>query len=92
MAATYFLLLPAPSSFLEENKASYATIPEFEILEEEDEEDADESAPLNNTTSASSISQKEEAINLTTAEKFVLAKPLVVRFMLPLFFVYLAGE
>lgn len=91
MAATYFLLLPAPSAFLEETKASYASIPEFEITEEEDEEDVDESVLLN-TASVSSILQMEEEVNLSVAEKFVLAKPLVVRFMLPLFFVYLAGE
>lgn len=56
---------------------TYAALPVFDIEEEETEE-----APAE-------IEIKEQ--HLTTSEKIRIARPLLVRYMLPLFFVYLAG-
>ena len=56
---------------------SYASLPVFDVDEDEPEEDLVE------------VETKEE--HLSTSEKIQIARPLLVRYMLPLFFVYLAG-
>lgn len=96
MTATYYLLLPKPSTFssLEEVVAEvYSSIPEFEINDEEDIEDLEtnEDAPLHGRLNDPSSPILKQEYNLTTSEKFTLAKPLIIKFMLPLFFVYFAG-
>jgi len=52
-----------------------------------DETEEDEEERL----AAKELEEKEKLPSLTTREKIELARPLVKRFMLPLFFVYLAG-
>lgn len=82
MAWTYHFLLPSLETFASVFQA-YDSIPVFDIEDEEDEEDDGEGhAPL----------PPEKGPHLTRMEKLDLAKPLFVRYMLPLFFVYLAGE
>ncbi|BGP37516.1 battenin CLN3 protein [Rhodotorula kratochvilovae] len=100
MAATFFLLLPplsalAPSSPFARSSRSSATpytplragdstADESDAEPEEEEEDADlpDEALLERAD--------EQLPHLTTREKLELARPLVRRYMLPLFFVYLA--
>lgn len=55
---------------------AYAALPVFDAEEEE-------------TDDVAEIEIQEE--HLTAREKIQLARPLLVRYMLPLFFVYLAG-
>lgn len=95
MALIYCLLLPPTEAFAAP-EAAYSTIPE--------EEDIDiDTAELDRAISIkSSSSEMIQALgtramakgqtSLTPGDKMQLARPLVVKYMLPLFFVYLAGE
>lgn len=92
MALTYFLVLPKPEAFhtdssLAQGIVGYNQVPESDISAEEDTEEAE-----NLDLESDSEGRKIFHDALTTRDKLELAKPLVVRFMLPLFFVYLAGE
>ncbi|KAL8279937.1 hypothetical protein RQP46_007787 [Phenoliferia psychrophenolica] len=78
MASTYFFLLPSLETFANVFQA-YDSIPVFDIQDENEEEEPE-------VVPAAFLS----GIHLTRREKLQLAKPLVVRYMLPLFFVYLA--
>lgn len=93
MSGTYFLLLPPLTAFrshspfaVASSSQPYSALPadSFPNSEGEEEEELDEQ-------------YLEESVEkglpaLTTAEKIELARPLVRRYMVPLFLVYLAGE
>lgn len=76
MPVTYFFILPPTSGFTSPLE-SYSSVPVF------DTEEAD--SPL-----LVAPTPPLEEIQLTTREKLALARPLLYKFMLPLFFVYLA--
>ncbi|GAA5854004.1 hypothetical protein JCM9279_003759 [Rhodotorula babjevae] len=93
MAASFFLLLPplsalAPTSpFSVVSSSPYAPLrrgdgdPDGDDLDEDEDELPDEAL----------LEQADAALpSLTTREKIALARPLAVRYMLPLFLVYLA--
>ncbi|KAI5481084.1 esterase / lipase [Pseudohyphozyma bogoriensis] len=84
MGLTYYFLLPPLSKFVSIFQA-YDSLPVFDIddSEEDDEEEREREV-------ASHISDEVNSVHLSTKEKFELAKPLVVKYMLPLFFVYMA--
>ena len=101
MALTYFLLLPSFNSFQTSSSLSsetpYSTLPQdtnnsdTSPLLEEEEEQGEETE--NDDRIAKQLMEKRDKLpSLTRREKFELAKPLFFRFMLPLFFVYLAGK
>ncbi|KAK4703610.1 battenin, partial [Phenoliferia sp. Uapishka_3] len=79
MAATFYFLLPSLETFASIFQA-YDSIPVFDVDDEEDEDG--EAAP--------EVPAEKSGVHLTRMEKLEIAKPLVVRYMLPLFFVYLA--
>lgn len=97
MALTYFLLLPRLSAFASQSPfstrtsaATYSPLPPGESLSSDDDEDGVIAAAT--TEDEVLVAQLEHKLpSLTTREKIVLARPLVRKFMLPLFFVYLAG-
>ena len=84
MAATYHFLLPLPDVF-ERSRDLYISITDDEnVLDTPSVTDASEYVePL--------AKVERERVRLTTAERFRLAKPLVLPYMIPLFFVYM-GE
>ncbi|GAA5976819.1 hypothetical protein JCM5350_007257 [Sporobolomyces pararoseus] len=99
MALTYFLLLPSFNSFQTSSSLSsetpYSTLTQdtnnsdTSPLLEEEEEQGEETE--NDDRIAKQLMEKRDKLpSLTRREKFELAKPLFFRFMLPLFFVYLA--
>lgn len=95
MAVTYFLLLPRPEAFASPLD-SYAAVPLLDSDGEESEDDETiptvESGLVAQALGSRAIPLKEaKAAHLTRREKLALARPLVVRYMMPLFFVYLAG-
>ncbi|KAI6112369.1 batten's disease protein Cln3 [Pisolithus thermaeus] len=79
---TYFVLLPAPAAFLNPTASiAYSALP----LD-------DTEIPTNDTSEGSSLLENEyksESIFLTTADKLRLLRPMVSKYMLPLFCVYL---
>lgn len=88
MTATYSLLLPKPTefnNFNDQEESEYLAVP---LANEDDGIEVEEEAGDN----ADLTPLKLEELSLTTSEKLIIARPLVVKFMLPLFFVYLAGE
>jgi battenin len=92
MALTYFLLLPSLTSFkptsLFSSETPYAALPTLD-----DDTTSDTSSLLEDDQAMQRVERQLEKLpGLTTKEKFELARPLFARFMLPLFFVYLAGE
>ncbi|GAA6001776.1 amino acid transporter YHC3 [Rhodotorula paludigena] len=96
MALTYFLLLPRLSEFASQSpfstrtsSATYSPLPRGESLFSDDDEDGViAAATAENEVLAAQLERKLPS--LTTREKLELARPLVRRYMLPLFFVYLA--
>lgn len=96
MTVTYFLLLPRPAAFATPSDA-YAAVPLLDSDGEESEDDdlipTVESGLVAQALGARVISLKEaKTAHLTRREKLALARPLAVRYMMPLFFVYLAGS
>ncbi|KAI6115303.1 batten's disease protein Cln3 [Pisolithus croceorrhizus] len=79
---TYFFLLPAPAAFLNPTTSIvYSALP----LD-------DTEIPTINTSERSSLLENElksESVFLTTADKLRLLRPMVPKYMLPLFCVYL---
>ncbi|SCV72400.1 BQ2448_3937 [Microbotryum intermedium] len=102
MALTFYLLLPRVQAFSSAPFDAYTFVideddSDQEENDEEDENDRREEAlmhPQGPTPSGEAHHRSQagtgEEIMLTTREKLALAKPLVRRYMLPLFFVYLA--
>ncbi|ORY90784.1 batten's disease protein Cln3 [Leucosporidium creatinivorum] len=97
MSLTFYLLLPSFTAMTTSPFSAYASIPELEDSLS-DSDDDDEGADLvggaarEEGYSRRAIAEAglSKAAHLTTSEKLKLARPLVVRYMLPLFFVYLA--
>ena len=93
MALTYFFLLPSlasfrPTSIFSNSDTPYAAIPTLD-----DDATSDTSSLADDDQVLQRVEhQLDKLPGLTTREKFELAKPLFVRFMLPLFFVYMAGK
>lgn len=103
MSLTYFFLLPPLSAFTasspfaasDDLQGGSSSSPLLRrslsdgepSADEEEEEDEDEEERL----ALKELQERETLPSLTTREKIELARPLVKRFMLPLFFVYLAG-
>ncbi|GAA6048139.1 hypothetical protein JCM3770_003680 [Rhodotorula araucariae] len=96
MAATFFLLLPplaaltpAPPFARATSAATYAPLSTGEAAGEDSSDDgeADE-----DDLPDEALLERADALlpHLTTSEKLALARPLVKKYMLPLFFVYLA--
>ncbi|GAA5835382.1 hypothetical protein JCM11251_005219 [Rhodosporidiobolus azoricus] len=105
MALTYFLLLPplsafAPHSPFSTTSASAARTASDRtaytplVSDPEHEHDGDGDDEVDEREEEERLvrkaEEKDRLPSLTTREKVGLARPLVVRFMLPLFFVYLA--
>ncbi|KAM0751550.1 batten's disease protein Cln3 [Meredithblackwellia eburnea MCA 4105] len=92
MAGTYFLVLPSLDTFASIFQA-YDSLPVFDI-EEDNNNDSDDDGESRGTPAIGSDHQgrakSEDAVHLTRMEKLELAKPLVWKYMVPLFFVYLA--
>jgi battenin len=102
MSLTYFLLLPPLSAFSPSSPFAAASSEpvggsssspllarsssEGEGVVDEDEQEEEE-----DRLAQKELEERERLPSLTTREKIELARPLVKRFMLPLFFVYLAG-
>ncbi|KAK4048076.1 battenin CLN3 protein [Microbotryomycetes sp. JL221] len=98
MSVTYFFLLPSVQKMSETSLTAYDFLP--------DDDSDDDAFSVNGSIDEdiSSGASREEGIarraiakgglikanHLSTADKLRLARPLVVRYMLPLFFVYLA--
>ncbi|GAA5894478.1 amino acid transporter YHC3 [Sporobolomyces salmoneus] len=90
MSLTYFFLLPSLASFkptsLFSSDTPYAPLPNLDA-----EATSDTSSLLEEDQVMARVERQLEKLpGLTTKEKFELARPLFARFMLPLFFVYLA--
>ncbi|KAM0792898.1 hypothetical protein ACM66B_002659 [Microbotryomycetes sp. NB124-2] len=97
MSVTYFFLLPSVSAMSESTLAVYDFLPdddsEDDLSETGEEGDDVSSAALRehgNTQRAIANGGLAKASPLTLRDKLTLARPLVFRYMLPLFFVYLA--
>lgn len=96
MAASFFLLLPplsalAPKKPFADNSSSSPYAPlrrgDSDLDDDEDHDEAEEGVP-----DEVLLERADAALpSLTTREKIELARPLVRRYMLPLFLVYLAG-
>ncbi|KIL68388.1 hypothetical protein M378DRAFT_8473 [Amanita muscaria Koide BX008] len=80
--ATYFFLLPKPSVFLESNfyDGPSEPVPDLSYAPISTSEDTDETTLL---------SSSKQTITLSANDKWKLVKPLLLRYMLPLFCVYL---
>lgn len=90
MSLSYFVLLPPPDKFANTPFDAYASIPELDS--EGEESDDDEYRPQRDVEATRGlVGGSLKPAHLSTAEKLALARPLVVRYMLPLFLVYLAG-
>ncbi|GAA5955657.1 hypothetical protein JCM21900_005075 [Sporobolomyces salmonicolor] len=92
MSLTYFFLLPPlasfhPTSLLSSTSsaAPYSALPTLDSSENDSEEVCEDDSLMRQVER-----NLEKLPWLTTREKIALARPLVGRFMLPLFFVYLA--
>ncbi|GAA5887570.1 hypothetical protein JCM16303_004247 [Sporobolomyces ruberrimus] len=91
MALTYLFLLPSlvsfkPTSLFSTSETPYAVLPTID-----DDATSESSSLLEEQQVFERVEREKEKLpGLTTKEKFDLAKPLFARFMLPLFFVYLA--
>jgi len=94
MALTYFFLLPSLASFRPTSIFSNSDTPYSAIPTLDDDATSDSSSLLADDDQVLQRVEHEldKLPGLTTKEKFELAKPLFVRFMLPLFFVYMAGK
>ncbi|GAA5842065.1 hypothetical protein JCM5353_003491 [Sporobolomyces roseus] len=92
MALTYFFLLPSLASFRPTSIFSNPDTPYSAIPTLDDDATSDSSSLLADDDQVLQRVEHEldKLPGLTTKEKFELAKPLFVRFMLPLFFVYMA--
>ncbi|GAA5943530.1 hypothetical protein JCM10213_005521 [Rhodosporidiobolus nylandii] len=97
MSLAYFLLLPplsafSPSSpFLSTSQSGYSPLAADGDASDSDGEDEGADATVAVEEAALRRAAEKAALpSLTTQEKVELARPLVRRFMLPLFFVYLA--
>ena len=96
MSLTYFLLLPSVPKMSTTRLDAYDFVPSLsdDDDEEEDETDSNDETDvvgqagrgLARTNSAIASGGLSKVSYLTTSEKLTLAKPLVVRYMLPLFF------
>lgn len=92
MSLTYFLLLPSTSAMSSPSFDAYDFIPSLSDDEDELSDADDESVGLQagrglaRTQSAIASGGLTKAPHLSTKEKMALAKPLVLRYMLPLFF------
>lgn len=92
MSAVYFGLIPRPAAFLSVRLDAY------DFVADSDDEHSDDEAGARRPASTSLLASRQSsaprpaaaAVHLTTREKLVLVKPLIVRYALPLFFVYLA--
>ncbi|GAA5855539.1 hypothetical protein JCM3766R1_006352 [Sporobolomyces carnicolor] len=94
MALTYFFLLPSvasfkPTSLVASSDTPYAALPTL------DDDTTSDASPLlvgeeEDRVLETVERELEKVPALTTRQKFDLARPLFARFMLPLFFVYLA--
>lgn len=99
MSATYFLLLPSYEAMSSPTSAASAAYAELDVddteLSEESasDEEGEEQRPRRRPSGVRTglLGGKlrggdAEGASLTTADKMRLARPLVVRYMLPLFF------
>lgn len=94
MSLTFYLLLPSYTAMSSSPFSTYASIPELEDSLSDSEDDEDEGADLvGGATREEGFARRaiaeagmSKAAHLTTGEKLKLARPLVVRYMLPLFF------
>jgi battenin len=94
MSLTYYVLLPSFSAMTTTPFSAYASIPELEDSLSDSEDEEDDTADLvgradreeGYTRRAIAEAGLSKAAHLTTGEKLKLARPLVVRYMLPLFF------
>lgn len=91
MSLTYFLLLPSFAAMSSTPFSAYTSIPELDdsLSDSDDgEEDVVAGATREEGYSRRAIAEAglSKAAHLTTREKLKLARPLVVRYMLPLFF------
>ncbi|SCZ92260.1 BZ3500_MvSof-1268-A1-R1_Chr5-2g07743 [Microbotryum saponariae] len=96
MALTFYFLLPRVETFGSAPFDVYTFVVDEDDLDQEDdvegereEEDSQVGEALIQPQAQRPAEEGEE-ITLTTREKLALAKPLFKRYMLPLFFVYLA--
>ncbi|GAA6061190.1 hypothetical protein JCM10212_002403 [Sporobolomyces blumeae] len=91
MALTYLCVLPSlasfrPTSLFSDSETPYAAVPSLD-----DDDASDSSSTLEDEQVLQQVERQLEKLPaLTMRERFELARPLLVRFMLPLFFVYLA--
>lgn len=105
MALTYFLVLPPLATFQPRSTsgqtpyAALATTLDGDgdassdtsrLLGEDEEDDGDGDRARSGPVETGG--EVDKLPGLTTQDKYRLARPLFARFMLPLFFVYLAGE
>lgn len=93
MSLTYYLILPSFTAMTSTPFSAYASIPELEdsLSDSEDDDEADDLVGRADreegyTRRAIAEAGLTKAAHLTTGEKLRLARPLVVRYMLPLFF------
>lgn len=84
-AVSYFFILPQQDMH-QQRQSSYAP-----LAAEDQDEDVDEPArPTAGDEESSQAHESGGAVRLSLSTKFDIAKPLLTRFMLPLFLVYLA--
>ncbi|EIW79659.1 batten's disease protein Cln3 [Coniophora puteana RWD-64-598 SS2] len=85
---TYYLLLPRPATFLHPGMSrtySTATVPE--AIEEEGD-GVETSRLLGTEPSGAATSRLEKSVSLSATDKWRLVKPMLMKYMLPLFCVY----
>ncbi|KAG9034439.1 battenin CLN3 protein [Tulasnella sp. JGI-2019a] len=83
---TYFFILPPTSKFAgpRSSSAAYSAVPTADPAEAEEEEDVADTDSITTATAK----PRAPVVVLTFADKVRLVKPLVLKFMLPLFLVY----
>jgi len=93
MAASFFLLLPPLSALAPGTPFSVGSSSPYAPLRRGDgDTDVDDLDEDDDLADEALLEQADAALpSLTTREKIALARPLAVRYMLPLFLVYLAG-
>ncbi|KAH7912867.1 batten's disease protein Cln3 [Hygrophoropsis aurantiaca] len=89
----YFLVLPRPAAFLHPSSRSYTTIPCDETAIEVETDTsvinaAEESSLLGEEEPGIISSSPKDIVSLTASDKWRLVKPMLTKYMLPLFCVY----
>jgi CLN3 protein len=90
MCLTYFVLLPGPSSFQTTEYAPARTSEVEDVRVDDDDDDDDDDDNI--LSEAHPLASRQLTSKLMTREKLMLARQLVLPYMIPLFVVYFGAK